>query len=80
MKFTPGYNVIYKGTFYEAGETFEIDEADAEEMRQHGEVEEGSAPPHAPEKDPEKDPENPGNQEEEPGEKPTRRGRPRREV
>lgn len=44
MKFTPDYNVIYKGYLREAGETFEIDEADAAEMGLHGEIEYKSAP------------------------------------
>lgn len=44
MKFTPDYNVIYKGYLREAGETFEIDEADAVEMSLHGEIEDKSAP------------------------------------
>lgn len=45
MRFTPDYNVVYKGVLYEADETFEIDEADADEMRQHGEIEVGPDAP-----------------------------------
>lgn len=77
MKFTPDYNVMYKGVFYEADKTFEIDEKDVKEMSRHGEVDWDGA---FPEKDPEKDPENPSNQEDEPGEKPRQRGRPKKEV
>lgn len=36
VEFTPEYNVMYHGEFYDGGETFEIDEADVEEMKQHG--------------------------------------------
>lgn len=36
MLFTPKYNVIYHGKLHESQKTFEIDEADAEEMRAHG--------------------------------------------
>lgn len=40
MKFTPNYTVSYKGAFYPAGKAFEIEPADAEEMQQHGKIEE----------------------------------------
>ena len=60
MKFTPDYNVMYKGVFYEADETFEIDDKDSEEMIRHGEVEWGdltsSKGPETSEKEAEKDP------------------------
>lgn len=73
MKFTPDYNVMYKGVFYEADETFEIDEQDAEEMRKHGEIEgETNTSP--------RESENPDNKEDEPDEKPRQRGRPKREA
>lgn len=39
MKFTPAYNVSYKGNFYPGGVPFEIDVADAEVMAEHGTVE-----------------------------------------
>lgn len=45
MRFIPDYRVCYKGAFHECDEEFEIDPADAEEMREHGEVLEESAPP-----------------------------------
>lgn len=45
MKFTPAYNVSYKGAFHPAGKPFEIDEKDAEEMRQHGNVERDAPEP-----------------------------------
>lgn len=45
MRFIPDYRVCYKGEFHECDEEFEIDPADADEMRQHGEVVEESTPP-----------------------------------
>lgn len=39
MKFTPAYNVSYKGEIYPGGVPFEIDVADAEVMAEHGTVE-----------------------------------------
>lgn len=36
MRFTPRYMVSYKGSFYTAGNPFDIDSADAEEMSKHG--------------------------------------------
>lgn len=39
VEFTPDYNVMYHGQFYDGGETFEIDEADVEEMKKHGYIE-----------------------------------------
>lgn len=39
MRFTPNHIVSYKGKFYTAGETFEIDQKDVEELRQFGDVE-----------------------------------------
>ncbi len=44
MRFVPDYRVCYKGKFYECNEEFDIDPADANEMSQHGEIEEGSVP------------------------------------
>lgn len=44
MRFIPDYRVCYKGEFYECGEEFNIDQADAEEMREHGEIVEESPP------------------------------------
>jgi len=38
VRFIPDYRVSYKGRFYEAEEELQIDPADAEEMRRHGEV------------------------------------------
>lgn len=45
MKFTPAYNVSYKGEIYPGGVPFEIDEADAEVMSEHGTVEIIDKPP-----------------------------------
>jgi len=45
MKFTPDYTVSYRGQFYKAGETVEIDPADAKEMAKHGTVEKAREPP-----------------------------------
>lgn len=42
MKFTPDYNVSYKGQFYPAGKPFEIDKKDVAEMQHHGKVESAS--------------------------------------
>lgn len=39
MKFTPAYNVSYKGEIYPGGVPFEIDVSDAEVMSEHGIVE-----------------------------------------
>ena len=38
MRFVPEYRICYGGRFYEAGQAFQIDEKDADEMRQHGTV------------------------------------------
>lgn len=63
MRFIPDYRVCYKGTFYECDEEFEIDPADADEMREHGEIAEESAPQEPPQ---------------EPPEEKTKRGRPKK--
>ncbi len=39
MKCTPKHTVSYRGCFYAAGQSFEIDPADAEEMQKYGTVE-----------------------------------------
>ncbi len=39
MRFTPVYNVMYHGEVHRAGQPFEIDPADAEEMGVHGVLE-----------------------------------------
>jgi len=39
MRFVSNYTVSYRGQFYSAGQPFEIDERDAEEMKEHGTVE-----------------------------------------
>lgn len=44
MKFTPAYGVIYHGEFHRAGQSFEIDPADAEEMNEHGNLEQHDPP------------------------------------
>lgn len=38
MKFKPKYSVSYNGIWYYAGEVIEILSADAEELKQHGEI------------------------------------------
>lgn len=48
MKFTPKHMVSYRGEFYSAGDTFEIDPADEEEMQQYGDIE----PPQEPADEP----------------------------
>lgn len=68
MKFTPRYTVSYHGEFYYPGEEFDIDPADAEEMREHGEVVDEPTPPT----------EKPAEKTEEPAVEKQRRGRPRR--
>ena len=45
MRFVPEYRIYYGGRFYEAGQAFQIDEKDADEMRQHGTVVADPAPP-----------------------------------
>lgn len=49
MKFTPEYGVFYRDGFHAAGEPFEILAEDAEEMKQHGKVEEPEPEAEAPE-------------------------------
>lgn len=41
MRFTPGCNVVYHGVMHRAGTSFEIDPADADEMRLLGSVQSG---------------------------------------
>lgn len=41
MRFTPGCNVVYHGATHRAGIPFEIDPADADEMRLLGSVQSG---------------------------------------
>lgn len=48
MKFTPKHIVSYHGKFYAAGETFEVEPADAEELRQYGDVEPDKEPEDVP--------------------------------
>lgn len=38
MKFIPNYRVCYNGQFHEALKEFDIDPADAEEMKEHGKI------------------------------------------
>lgn len=38
MKCIPRYTVSYRGRWHDAGRAFDIDPADAEEMKKHGEV------------------------------------------
>lgn len=38
MKCIPKYTVSYHGIWHDAGRAFDIDEKDAEEMKNHGEV------------------------------------------
>lgn len=76
MRFIPDYRVCYKGEFYECDEEFEIDPADADEMREHGEIVEESSPPAEPEEPEPEEPE-PEESEEMIVEKP-RRGRRRK--
>lgn len=52
MKFTPNYGVWYRDGFHEAGKPFEIEAEDAEEMKQHGIVEEPELDAEAPESEP----------------------------
>ncbi len=58
MLFTPNYAVSYKGSFYRAGEPFEIEPADAAEMGRHGVVQPPPEPPvdEVPPKDDEPEP------------------------
>lgn len=41
MRFMPGCNVVYHGIMHRAGTSFEIDPADADEMRLLGSVQDG---------------------------------------
>lgn len=41
MRFTPGCNVVYHGVMHRAGTCFEIDPADADEMRLLGSIQSG---------------------------------------
>ena len=47
MRFVSEYRICYGGRFYEAGQEFQIDEKDADEMRQHGTVLDDPTPPPA---------------------------------
>lgn len=38
MKCIPKYTVSYRGRWHDAGRAFDIDAADANEMKKHGEV------------------------------------------
>lgn len=38
MRFTPKYSVSYHGVIHKANVPFDIDEADAEELKKHGTV------------------------------------------
>ena len=44
MRFTPNHMVSYHGNFYEAGKTFDIEPAEAEEMQQYGNIEPADEP------------------------------------
>ena len=44
MKAIPKYNVVYKGVLRRGGVPFEIEEADADEMREHCAFESTAAP------------------------------------
>lgn len=44
MKLIPSYRVCYKGIFYSAFETFEIDPLDQAEMSRHGKIVDEAAP------------------------------------
>lgn len=52
MKCIPRYTVSYRGRWHDAGRAFEIDPADAEEMKKHGEVVGEPVQPHAQEPKP----------------------------
>lgn len=41
MRFTPGCNVVYHGVMHRAGTSFDIDPADAGEMRLLGSIQSG---------------------------------------
>lgn len=75
MKFTPDYGVIYHGVRYPANIPFEINDMDAEEMKQHGKIETVKA------KEPPKptEPEQEHDQEAEQEKKPAPKGRPKKE-
>lgn len=55
MEFVPKYTVSYHGEWCEAGVPFDIDPADAEEMKEHGEVVDDPTPPDIPEEPPVED-------------------------
>lgn len=73
MKFTPDYGVMYHGIRYPANIPFEINDMDAEEMKQHGKIETVKA------KEPPKPTEPEHELDEEPEKKPSSKGRPKKE-
>lgn len=38
MKLVPAHRISYKGTFYQVGDIVEVDDADADDMRQYGKI------------------------------------------
>lgn len=38
MKLVPAHRISYKGTFYRVGDIIEVDDVDADEMRQYGKI------------------------------------------
>ena len=47
MKAIPKYNVVYKGVLRQGGVPFEIDEAEADEMREYCAIQSAAAPAQA---------------------------------
>lgn len=47
MRFVPKYRVCYNGKFYSAGQEFDIDAKDSDEMKAHGSVKDDPTPPSA---------------------------------
>lgn len=47
MRCIPKYRVSYQGNFYEAGQVFDIDAKDEDEMKRHGTVLGDPTPPAA---------------------------------
>lgn len=54
MRFTPGCNVVYHGATHRAGIPFEIDQADADEMRMLGSIQKEDRSAESGDKAPEK--------------------------
>lgn len=77
MKFIPNYRVCYNGEFHEALKEFEIDPADAEEMKEHGKVVEQAKEDRKDEQPEENEVEESESTEETEEEQP-KRGRPRK--